>query len=234
MSERIEHQHYGLGKAGPLVYEYPLPFDLETIGNCPAWLEPLAGKSQVDAVGCIRSRWANVPSSAARRLADWFARLTPISVARMENDFWLALSAHEDPASHNMHFLPHPDRLPDNLPLGHPSIRPFLEPFLGIRHGPYFFPCEEFHTSRELVHVRFDDEEYWWGKRDSNWEDALAFYRTPCGNIFVIHPEGHIGKWLHDDGPRFARILDSLDEFVDEYMSFFSESAGDGESPFLY
>ncbi|MFO0914868.1 MAG: hypothetical protein U0795_18055 [Pirellulales bacterium] len=120
-----------------------------------------------------------------------------------------------------------------------------VDAFEGISISAGFLPNEgyRFVSGRTYPVVAFDREGWdWLGKRpaksDLSWAGAKPFFRTYTGNCFVLRPDGVVGKWTHDDDPKFAEVFSSLEQFGIEFCKYFDRPVSDmlsrDESPFTY
>ncbi|MCP4782179.1 MAG: hypothetical protein GY878_01345 [Fuerstiella sp.] len=125
--------------------EYRLPFDLDTIQNCPEWLQPYANLSASQFSHSFAQCWAGL-AGPAKVFGDWLAGLVSESVVAFGPAYCVAL---QTPRAQRFLFVQPPaySRAPPTL---QPSIAAFLTPFFGICYGTGYFPYCGFRTADRL------------------------------------------------------------------------------------
>lgn len=213
MTTTFLHEHLGLGPDGPEVKEHRFPLAADAIPSRK--LSSKDGFSESDARSFVQARFAD----SNCLICDAIAGSEPHSVAEMAGVFWVAmrqmpevlwfvpLDAQSAPAT----------RLPQEL-------LNFVTRLAGVLIGPYYFPDSGFLHSADIEHVDFDSQHRWWGSVDDSWKDAVAFFSTPTGRIFLYHPNGHIGIW---ENGSFRAFEDSLATFSRRFLDSMKPGAKD-------
>jgi len=193
--------------------ELPFPFNSACLDDCPKWLEQFSGLSLSEVSNAITDRWRNV-IGPGQALAHWLAERPPVSVVLFDwTEFAISLQI---PFLRFRLFIRDAEEIPASTGIAE-SYRQMLNPFLGIFEGRAISPAGGFRRAKRIEFVNFSTNPKFWVYTDPEWEGAIAFYDTACGNQLLLSKHGHIGKWNHEDLST-RRVFESFEAFASEYI----------------
>jgi hypothetical protein len=119
----------------------------------------------------LRSHWAALEFPDSKHWLEFSSGGTPLYIAEFRNE----------PPTENLDF-----------PIHHfPELKEFLTFFGGM------LDFGRFATPAELLVMRREEGGIGWGSV-GQWDGSLIIYQLVSGDALVIHPDGSVGKWLHE------------------------------------